>query len=189
MDPRFPPRPSRTLPLTAPRYRLPRPLAQPARAAEGTEPSRPTAGATAPLPPGSGQLQTAAAGPGTRGEHSGGSVSPYLPASSPAAERNVPSPRPPSSPAAIATGSRGRRLSREAPSSRESRGPRRWRREAPPLARGLREHGSFGLVWYLHRHFSFPQCRAALPWVGASQRAVGLTRCPVPEGARGLRCV
>lgn len=45
-----------------------------------------------------------------------------------------------SSPAAIATGSRAARLSREPPSSRESRGLRR--RRAPPLARGLRERGA-----------------------------------------------
>lgn len=137
VDPGLPPRPAGTRPLPAPRYKLPWPLAQPARAAEGSDRSRPAAGATAPLPRGSGRLRTVAAGPrrsGERGRRDGGgpqpllgTMNPYLPASGPAAARSITSPRAPSSPAAIATGSRGSRISREAPSSRGSPGPRRRR--------------------------------------------------------------
>lgn len=53
VDPGFPPRPAGT------RYKLPRLLTQPARAAEGSEPSRPAAGATASLPPGATRVRTA----------------------------------------------------------------------------------------------------------------------------------
>lgn len=195
------------------RHGAPRPLSQPARAAEGSGPSRPAAGATAPRPPGAARVRTAPdsrSGTALRGGRvaTAADASPCpgrwrgesLPAgvgSRHGTQRSIPSPRPPSSPAAIATGSRGSRLSREVPSSRESRGPRR-RRGAPPLARGLRGPGparkgsvQSGWVW---SGFSAAIPRSLgpgqrSPGVGALRRASGITRCPAPEGARGLRCV
>lgn len=109
-------------------YNPPGPLTRPARAAEGSDRSRPAAGATAPLPPGAvkgrgGTGQSRRDSAEGRRQPLPGAASPYLPASGPAAARNVP--------ALIARcysyGSRSTRLSREAPSSRESRGPRRGR--------------------------------------------------------------